>query len=391
MRFILKLVIFVAILYSCKEKGDNFVVKYKPEPVENKMMYLSRRTLSGTVKIDSALPGKSGTYNLKGHTQTPDFFILYFQPGQYINLIIHPGDQISITGDPTAFDQQYFVEGSKDSRLVQKMVSRQAVTLREITELSMEYENSRHNPDFEAIKARIDSAYDQIVDSHREFSMELIEDNPESLAGLMALYQQLGRNIPVFDYKEDFVYYEMVDSNLTACYPNSEAVKDLNRRVTEVRQKLRIDVGSYAPDIILPDTTGQPVALSDLKGNVVLLCFYASWSPGSIRQNRMLSDIYTGHFGDSLEYYQVSLDRTKDSWLRYLREEKPKGIQVSDLQYWNSPVVEKYMLEEIPQTYLLDKEGRIVDKDFAAGEADRKITDLLKSYAITGENGDQQN
>lgn len=391
MRFILKLVIFVAILYSCKEKGENFVVKYNPETVENRMMYLSRRTLSGTVKIDSALPGKSGTYSLKGYTQIPDFFIIFFQQGQYINLIIHPGDQISITGDPAAFDHQYFVEGSKDSRLVQKMVSRQAVTLREITELSMEYENSRLSPDFEAIKARIDSTYDYVVDSHRRFSMELIEDNPGSLAGLMALYQQLGRNIPVFDYKEDFVYYEMVDSNLTDRYPNSEAVKDLNRRVTEIRQKLRVDIGSYAPEIVLPDTSGRPVALSDLKGNVVLLCFYASWSPESVRQNKMLSDIFNNHFGDSLEYYQVSLDRTKDSWLRYLRDEKPEGIQVSDLQYWDSPVVEIYILQEIPQTYLLDKEGRIIDKDFTAEEADRKISDLLKSYSITDENGDQQN
>ncbi len=366
-------------------------MKYNPEAVENRMMYLSRRTLSGTVKIDSALPGKSGTYSLKGYAQIPDFFILFFQPDQYINLIIHPGDQISITGDPTAFDRQYFVEGSKDSRLVQKMVSRQAVTLREITELSIEYENSRYSPDFEAIKARIDSTYDHIVDTHRKFSMELIEENPESLAGLMVLYQQLGRNIPVFDYKEDFDYYEMVDSNLTARYPNSEAVKDLNRRVTEIRQQLRIDTGSYAPDIILPDTTGRPVALSDLKGNVVLLCFYASWSPESVRQNGILSELYANHTGDSLEYYQVSLDRTKDSWLRYLREEKPEGIQVSDLQYWDSPVVETYMLEEMPQIYLLDKDGRIVDKGFTAGEADRKISDLLKSYSITGENDNQQN
>ena len=45
----------------------------------------------------------------------------------------------------------------------------------------------------------------------------------------------------VFDYKKDFQYYELVDSNLSALYPNSEAVIDLNRKVTELREMLRLE------------------------------------------------------------------------------------------------------------------------------------------------------
>lgn len=380
----LHLIVFAVVLVSCSEERSNFVVEYAAKGSGNQQMYLSRQTLSGPVAVDSAMPGKSGTYSLRGHTTIPDFFVLFFQPGQYINLIIHPGDHISITGNAAAFDHDYYVEGSKDSRLIQKMVSRQAATLREITRISTEFENSRDEADFEAIKARIDSTYDQIVGEHRRFSMELIEENPGSLASLMALYQQLGRNIPVFDYKDDFRYYAMVDSCLAELYPDSEAVKDLNRRVTELRQRLRTDIGSTAPDIVLSDTTGTEIALSSLRGSVILLYFYASWSQESTKQNELLADIYVRYADQEVEYYQVSLDRTKESWMNYLREEKPEGIQVSDLKYWDSPVVETYMLEEIPQLYLLDQEGRIVDKSFSVEEVDDKISDLLDNSSMTG-------
>ena len=88
----------------------------------------------------------------------------------------------------------------------------QTRTLEKITEISNEYESRKGEPGFEKTRIRIDSTYKQIVEEHRDFSKTLIEENPGSLAGLMALYQQLGRDIPVFDHNTDFRYYEMVDS-----------------------------------------------------------------------------------------------------------------------------------------------------------------------------------
>ena len=96
------------------------------------------------------------------------------------------------------------MEGSKDSRLILKLVSKQAQTLDRITELSNEYENSLDRPDLPQIKARLDSLYDIIFREHKQFSIDFIRENKESLVSLMALYQQVGRQSPVFDYEKDF-------------------------------------------------------------------------------------------------------------------------------------------------------------------------------------------
>lgn len=352
--------------YSCSGDRHNFSVEIDVKGTDNNILYLAQRTLTGTVLVDSAMPGKAGKYTLEGYTKQPDFYIVYHRPKNYINLIIHPGDKFRVITDAASFDINYLVEGSKDSRLIQKMVNMQTRTLEQITKISDEYENSQGAKDFDKIKARIDKAYDQIFTEHKNFSIQLIEENPGSLAGLMALYQQLGRNTPVFDYKKDFKYYEMVDSNLSALFPRSEAVIDLNRKVTELRDLLRLEAGSSAPDISLPDPQGKIISLSSLKGKKVLLVFWASWSSQSLAEIRKLNTLYPKIAGSDLEYLQVSLDRTRDSWLRIISQQDMHGLHVSDLRYWDSPVVALYHIEELPVVYLIDKQGIISGRNLSA-------------------------
>jgi hypothetical protein len=359
---LLSLLLFL--FYSCSGDKHNFTVEVHVNGSNGSLLYMAQRTLTGTVVIDSALPDKSGAYVLQGYTSQPDFFIVYHNPRQFINLIVHSGDNFKVLTDAASFDVNYLVEGSKDSRLIQKMVNMQTRTLEKITEISTRYENSMGQKDFDKIKANIDSTYEQIFSEHKEFSINLIKENPGSLASLMALYQQLGRNAPVFDYKKDFRYYEMVDSSLAARYPNSEAIVDLNRKVTELRDLLKLETGSVAPDIALPDTSGNIIRLSSLQHKYVVVIFWASWSSQSVAEVRKFASRYPELGRNDLEYYQVSLDRTRESWLRSLEDKNTRGVHVSDLKYWDSPVVGLYRLEQLPVVYLLNKERVIVKRDF---------------------------
>ena len=374
MRVIYYLSWLLVLINSCTGDKHNFRIEVDVDGAENRLLYLARRTLTGVVPVDSALPDKSGKYVLEGYTSQADFYIVYPQQQQYINLIIHPGDRFRVITSAGSFDRDYLVEGSKDSRLIQKMVQMQTRTMEKITELSMEFENSKGSENFGKIKARIDEAYDQVITGHRKFSIQLIEENPESLAGLMSLYQQLGRNAPVFDYKRDFRYYEMVDSNLSPLFPTSEAIIDLNRKVTELRELLRLETGSPAPDIALPDQSGQVISLSSLRGKKVLLVFWASWSSQSLHELTKLSQLYPKLTTKGLEYFQVSLDRTRDSWMKIVNEKANKGIHVSDLKYWDSPVVGLYHIEQLPLLFLIDEQGVITERSMSAEE----ITEILE-------------
>lgn len=364
--YLLSLLLFL--VYSCSGDKHNFTVEVHVDGSGSDLLYLAQRTLTGTLMVDSVAADKEGAYVLEGYAKQPDFYVLYFHPRQYINLIIQPGDDFRVLTDASSFDVNYLIEGSKDSRLIQKMVNMQTRTLEKITDISTTYEKSRHLNNFEKLKVKIDSTYDQVVNEHRQFSIDLIEKNPTSLASLMALYQQLGRNTPVFDYKRDFRYYEMVDSNLTAIYPNSEPVIDLNRKITELRDLLKLEIGSVAPEIALPDSSGNVFSLSSLRGKNVLLVFWASWSSRSFDEINAFALLYPRLALNDLAYYQVSLDRTRESWLKSIDGRQTRGIHVSDLKYWDSPVVDIYRIEKLPVTYLLNKEGVIINKNFTASD-----------------------
>ncbi len=366
-------ILIVLVIMSCKREKTNFSVEGEVKDSKNVYIYLYQRSLSGTMPVDSAIINEKGKFKLKGFSPQPNFYILFINKAQYINLLIHPGDKINVLTHAGNFNRNYFIEGSKDSRMILKLVTQQAKTLDRITELSIEYEENLNNPALPAIKARLDSAYEKIVYEHKKFSTDFILENRGSLVSLMALYQQLGRNEPVFDYKKDFRYFEIVDSALFAKFPDVEAVVDLNRKVTQIRESLKVEIGQPAPDLKLPDVSGKPVVLSSLKGKVVLLSFWALWSNESLEDTKYLHDIYRKFQPKGFEIYQISLDKTKSSWIHAIDSLKPAWIQVSDLAYWNSQVVLTYRIEKLPANFLIDREGIIIGKNLNHDELEEKL------------------
>ena len=66
-----------------------------------------------------------------------------------------------------------------------------------------------------------------------------------------------------------------------------------------------------------------------------------------------------------------------ESELKRMTELHVAGMQVSDLKYWDSPVVDAYKINQLPVLYLLDKEGKIVNKDFVAEELKHILEEIL--------------
>jgi thiol-disulfide isomerase/thioredoxin len=370
--------ILLIVLSSCSGKKENFKIEGTVNGAKDATIYLYQRSLSGTLPVDSAVISGKGTFVLRGFTDQPNFYILFVHKDQYINLLIHPGDRFRILTTAANFSRDYFVEGSKDSRLILKLVSKQAQTLDRITELSNEYENSLDRPDLPQIKARLDSMYDIVFHEHKQFSIDFMRENKESLVSLMALYQQVGKQSPVFDYEKDFEFFARVDSELCIRYPDSEAVKDLNKKVTRIRDMLKVSPGSAAPPLVLPDLNGKPYALSELRGRVVLVNFWASWSDASVAANKSLSDIYDKFHTKGFEVVQVSLDRTRESWLMAIRNDRSDWIHVSDLAYWDSPAVRQFRIESLPANCLIDTGGIIVARNIMGQELEQKLTGMLQ-------------
>lgn len=139
-------------------------------------------------------------------------------------------------------------------------------------------------------------------------------------------------------------------------------------------QVVGTDIGDIAPEIDLPNPKGENVALSSLRGSLVLVDFWASWCGPCVKEQPLLLKMHNA-YPDKLSIYGVSMDTKKPLWLGAIAKGKLPWTNVSDLKYWTSPVVGDYMLQSVPLNFLVDKNGIIVAKNIHG----KALEDMIKS------------
>jgi peroxiredoxin len=239
-----------------------------------------------------------------------------------------------------------------------------------------------------AVMDSLDSLAQIRLDELNTFTKEYIDDNLNSLVSLVALYQPVAPGEYILHPEKDFEYFVKVDSALSLLYPDYEPVKSLRDQVQGLRsdidaRKLRSPV-SYepltAPEIKLPDTEGDTISLSSTRGNIVLLDFWASWCKPCRDENPNLVNAYNKYHSKGFQIYQVSLDKTREAWIKGISEDRlDSWIHVSDLRYWQSMVVSLYELEQIPTSFLLDREGKIIASDLRGEMLQKKLDELFNN------------
>jgi peroxiredoxin len=154
--------------------------------------------------------------------------------------------------------------------------------------------------------------------------------------------------------------------------------KSRSAQEIEQRKNLGINIGSKAPEISLKDMNGKIISLSSLKGNVVLIDFWASWCRPCRAENPNVVRLYNKYKNQKFTVYSISFDQQKEKWLEAIEQDQLSWPNhVSELTGWKSTPGEIYGITSIPKTFLIDKNGMIIDYDLRGEALEKKLSEIL--------------
>ena len=132
-------------------------------------------------------------------------------------------------------------------------------------------------------------------------------------------------------------------------------------------------IGEIAPNFEGPSPSGEILDLSNLKGKVTIIEFWASWCRPCRVENPNLVRLYKKYNQNGFDIIGVSLDRTKEQWEQAIEDDNLLWTQVSNLSFWNDPVARRYSIRAIPQSYLIDNTGTVIGKNLRGNDLEERI------------------
>jgi peroxiredoxin len=352
------------------------------------MVYLNRfnDSLNRYIAVDSVDASK-GSFSFSTFIDSTSFVIItHGNTENVVELIATAGETITLSYNPLSLPESLSVEGSEES-----------ITNTEFTKLVAGFEREKI-----AAKNQMDEmGYTDTVGRQnilREFELKRAEFNQKKLAQFNKNPNSLALQVflPYLNFSEEFEYIQRLESvfrekvkgstwhvyiaNTLAKAENYILQKERFEQQQKMQEDLasRLAVGKVAPDISLPDPKGNFRTLSDLRGKVVLLDFWASWCRPCRMENPNVVRLYNQYKSKGFTVYSVSLDNDKMRWESAIEQDNLLWEHhVSDLKGWATSVGPLYGVNSIPLTVLIDKQGKIIATNLRGEQLEQKLKEIL--------------
>jgi peroxiredoxin len=357
-------ILFISsIVASCMSNKDQFKITGSVKGIDTGMVFLQKSEMEKWVNMDSARLEK-GQFAFTGKVDLPELWHIAMKESDVIVPVFLENAEIDVQIYPDSLEKSK-VKGSATQDVYQKYLTMNEAINVKMDEGYNEYKKAKDAKDTLGME-RNDSILTALDGEVKKQLQDFVKTNNKTVVSPYLVM----KNSWQFELPELEEVVNVMDTSLNA----SQYMKALKKRVDILQS---VTVGKMAPDFTMNDSTGKPVALSSLKGKILLVDFWASWCGPCRGENPNVVKAYQAFNKKGFDVLGVSFDQNREKWIKAVKDDRLTWNHVSDLKGWGNEAGKLYGVNSIPANVLLDKDQKIIARNLRGEDLLKKLEEIL--------------
>lgn len=347
------------------QTAQKFTVKGNIEGISSGKLLLLSLTGEQTADTLDSFTFSSPEFELSGNATTPLLgkivlegykggFEFLAEPGETYSAVLKNGSLTPIQGGQL---QKILNEYSLETAKKQQVLKDLRQTFDSLRTANKFRSASKINDSIEIVSREFQKQQDSFMQQHDDL-----------IAAYLTLVRVTNQDMPLEATRQMY-------NRLGTQAQQSAAGQIIAQRIARMEGTT---AGRQAPDFTLPTPDGKEITLSQVKAQLKIVDFWASWCGPCRLNNPNLKKLYEAFKGKGLEIIGVSLDNSRKNWLGAIEKDGLPWIQVSSLKGWECATAKAYSISAIPALFVLDSENRIIAKDIKGEALWNFVSDYLQ-------------
>jgi len=361
-----------AILFGCaffiscsNQAGYSLKVDIKDLPDGSKVFLKYIDASNSPITVDSTFTS-NGLANFKGSQNFPAMHYLFFENANGNIPVIIENANIEVAAQKDSLNAAK-LSGSDQNTWFSEFVTTSQGFSERANGIATDLQNARANGK-EAFIESLREEYLELQEEAKSYEISFAAEHPGSLITVLLIERMFASKAV-----EELKIKELIEA-ITPEIKESDAGKKL---MTLWEANLSTAIGSNAIDFSGPNPNGEIISLSNLKGKVTIIDFWAAWCKPCRAENPNVVAVYNQYHDKGLEIISISLDKKKEDWIAAIAADQMDWHHISSLAYFSDPIAKQYNINAIPATFILDENGTIVAKDLRGPALGAQIAKML--------------
>tara|TARA_B100000795_G_scaffold240749_1_gene203100 strand:+ start:549 stop:1670 length:1122 start_codon:yes stop_codon:yes gene_type:complete len=313
-----------------------------------------------------------GKFSFSDSIAVPEMhYIVFDKQRENLPVILEPGEiTVKIYKDSVKNSK---ILGTKSNLDFAKYMKETTDLYTELSKIQFEIRSANVEMD-SLVVDDLNNQFESMKNKLTDYELNFIKVNNDSYLSTLILQRMVMQQEIKIEKAEELY------NSFTEIIKKTKSSIEIKKNIELIKESLKESptIGSLAPKFSGPGLDGNIIALDDIKSKVIMIDFWASWCSPCRVENPFLVYLNTKYNTDQFQVVGVSLDRESEKWNSAIESDKlDSWIHISHLKFWGEPIAKLYNVRQMPTTFVLDKNKRVIGMNIKGDELDKLILKQL--------------